>query len=156
LVFFLVAALVTGRPLHIAFSALALAATLVASAATWHGAPVAAASLRDYVTLTKPRIMSLLLLTGACGMVVGARGWPATWTFGATLVGLALACGGASALNHVLDRDLDRRMRRTARRPVAAARVSPTRALEFGLALSAVSFVLLASLVNVLTAVLAL
>jgi protoheme IX farnesyltransferase len=73
------------------------------------------------------------------------------------MVGLALACGGASALNHVLDRDLDRLMgTRTERRPVAAGRVPPERALEFGLVLSALSFVLLASAVNVLTATLAL
>jgi protoheme IX farnesyltransferase len=72
------------------------------------------------------------------------------------MAGLALACGGASALNHVLDRDIDRHMQRTDRRPVAADRIAPTRALEFGLALSALSFVLLASLVNVLTALLAL
>jgi heme o synthase len=183
---FVVAALVVGRPLHIAFAALALAAALVATAATfrgceiswgnlpvpadplhwsadadkplrgWRGERVPAAAVRDYVTLTKPRIMTLLLLTGACGMIVGAAGWPSSWLFFVTMAGLALACGGASALNHVLDRDLDRRMRRTDRRPVAAERVPPTRALEFGLALSALSFVLLASLVNVLTAVLAL
>jgi protoheme IX farnesyltransferase len=73
------------------------------------------------------------------------------------MLGLALACGGASALNHYLDRDIDRLMgSRTERRPVAAGRVAPERALEFGLALSALSFVLLASAVNVLTAVLAL
>ncbi len=154
--FFLAAALVTGRPLHIAFAALALAAALVATATTLRGEPVAAAPWSDYVTLTKPRIMSLLVLTGACGMIVGARGFPSAGLFAETMVGLALACGGASALNHVLDRDLDRHMRRTDRRPVAAERVAPTRALEFGLALSALSFVLLASLVNVLTAVLAL
>jgi protoheme IX farnesyltransferase len=153
---FVSAALVTGRPLHIAFAALALAATLVVTAATLRGEPVEAAPWRDYVTLTKPRIMSLLLVTGACGMIVGARGFPPAWLFGATMVGLALACGGASALNHVLDRDIDQHMSRTDRRPVATDRVSPTRALEFGLALSALSFVLLASLVNVLTAVLAL
>ena len=153
---FVAAALVTGRPLHIAFASLALAAALVATAATFRGEAVPAAPWRDYVTLTKPRIMSLLLLTGACGMIVGARGFPSPWLFVATMAGLALACGGASALNHVLDRDLDRHMRRTDRRPVAAARVAPTRALEFGLALSALSFVLLASLVNVLAAVLAL
>src|SRR5436189_3100219 len=141
---FVAAALVTGRPLHIAFAALALAAALVATAATFRGEAVPAAPWRDYVTLTKPRIMSLLLLTGACGMIVGARGFPPAWLFLATMTGLALACGGASALNHVLDRDLDRHMRRTDRRPVAAARVAPTRALEFGLALSALPFVLLA------------
>ncbi|MDQ4019504.1 MAG: heme o synthase, partial [Actinomycetota bacterium] len=73
------------------------------------------------------------------------------------VVGLALACGGASALNHVLDRDIDKLMgNRTRSRPVAAGRIMPARALEFGLALSAFSFVLLASLVNVLAAVLAL
>jgi protoheme IX farnesyltransferase len=73
------------------------------------------------------------------------------------MTGLALACGGASALNHLLDRDIDPLMgERTKERPVASGRVAPSRALEFGLALSAFSFVLLASTVNVLTAVLAL
>ena len=72
------------------------------------------------------------------------------------MVGLALACGGASALNHVIDRDIDTHMSRTDSRPVAAQRVPPQRALEFGLTLSALSFVLLASTVNVLTALLAL
>jgi len=153
---FIAAALAVGRPLHIAFAALALAAALIATAATLRGEPVPSAPWRDYVTLTKPRIMSLLLLTGACGMIVGAGGFPSAWLFAVTMTGLALACGGASALNHVLDRDIDRHMRRTDRRPVAADRVAPTRALEFGLALSALSFVLLASLVNVLTALLAL
>jgi protoheme IX farnesyltransferase len=109
------------------------------------------------VTLTKPRIMSLLLVTGACGMVVGARGWPGTVSFAVCMTGLALACGGASALNHVIDRDIDKLMGpRTASRPVASGRLTAPRALEFGLALSACSFVLLASASNLLTAVLAL
>jgi protoheme IX farnesyltransferase len=90
-------------------------------------------------------------------MIVGARGWPGTEIAVAATAGLALACGGASALNHVLDRDIDPLMgSRTSTRPVASGRVTPGRALEFGLALSAFSFVLLASTVNVLTAVLAL
>ena len=127
---FVAAALVVGRPLHIAFAALALAAALVATAATLRGEPVPAASLRDYVTLTKPRIMSLLLITGASGMIVGARGFPSAWLFAVAMTGLALACGGASALNHVLDRDIDRHMRRTDRRPVAADRVVPTRVVR--------------------------
>jgi heme o synthase len=156
LVAFLAAALVTPRPAHLALAGLSLAAALVAAAQTFRGEPVAPASWKDYVTLTKPRIMTLLLLTGAAGMFVGAHGVPPLGTFAVTMAGLALACGGASALNHVLDRDLDRLMRRTGHRPVAEERVSPVRALEFGLALSAFSFVLLASLVNVLTAVLAL
>jgi protoheme IX farnesyltransferase len=90
-------------------------------------------------------------------MFVGARGVPPLGSFAAMLFGLALACGGASALNHVLDADIDKVMgKRTANRPVAAGRIEPGRALEFGLALSAFSFVLLASTVNVLTAALAL
>jgi len=115
-----------------------------------------AAGWRDYLTLTKPRIMTLLLLTGLCGMLAGARGLPDLWLLTATMAGLALACGGASALNHVLDADIDRLMgKRTRSRPVAAGRVPASYALEFGLALSALSFVLLAGVVNVLTAVLA-
>jgi protoheme IX farnesyltransferase len=99
--------------------------------------------------------MVLLLLTAAGGMFVGAGGVPSAGLLAATLGGLALACGGASALNHVLDRDIDVHMRRTDRRPVAAGRVTPERALEFGVALSALSFVVLASFVNVLAALLA-
>jgi heme o synthase len=153
---FLLAALVTPRPAHLALAGLSLAAALWAAVETFRGEPVAAASWRDYVILTKPRIMTLLLLTGVAGMFVGARGVPALGDLAVMTVGLALACGGASALNHVLDRDLDRLMRRTGHRPVAEERVTPARALEFGLALMAFSFVLLASLVNVLTAALAL
>ncbi len=145
------------RPLHVTLAALALAACLIATAGLFRGERAPRASVRDYLTLTKPRIMSLLLLTGAAGMFAGAGGVPDLGDFAATMVGLALACGGASALNHVLDRDIDRLMGpRTRSRPVAADRVPPSRALEFGLALSALSFVLLASAVNVLTALLAL
>jgi protoheme IX farnesyltransferase len=156
LVSFLAAALLTSRPVHLAVAGLALAFSIALLAASFRGEAVARASVRDYVTLTKPRIMTLLLLTGAAGMVAGARGFPGATLVVVTITGLALACGGASALNHVLDRDIDRLMPRTGSRPVAGERVTPTRALEFGLALSAFSFVLLASLVNVLTAVLAL
>ncbi|TML94692.1 MAG: protoheme IX farnesyltransferase [Actinobacteria bacterium] len=138
-------------------AAAAFAATLVATAATLRHGTVPRAAWRDYVTLTKPRIMSLLLLTGLCGMFVGARGIPPLWLLAVTMLGLALACGGASALNNVLDRDIDRLMGpRTRARPLAAERLPTSRALEFGLALSAFSFVLLASAVNVLTATLAL
>ena len=151
------AALVTTEPFHVALAAAALAAAAVAAAQCFRGEAVAGGPWRDYVTLTKPRIMSLLLVTGAAGMFVGAQGAPGGWSFLAAMTGLALACGGASALNHVLDADIDRLMgTRTEQRPVAAGRVPPARALEFGLALSALSFVLLASTVNVLTAVLAL
>jgi protoheme IX farnesyltransferase len=154
---FTAAAALPAREAHVVLAALALAALLLVAAQSLRGEPVPWGSWRDYVTLTKPRIMSLLLVTGFCGMIAGARGWPGTGTAVAATAGLALACGGASALNHVLDRDIDPLMgERTRRRPVASGRVAPSRALEFGLALSAFSFVLLASAVNVLTAVLAL
>jgi heme o synthase len=142
--------------LHVGVACLALAAAVTGTAATMRGVAVPAAPWRDYVTLTKPRVMSLLLLTGACGMFAGGRAVPSLVRFLVTILGLALACGGASALNHLLDRDIDQQMRRTAGRPVASGRVAPPRALEFGLALSACSFVLLSSLVNPLTAALAL
>jgi protoheme IX farnesyltransferase len=154
---FAAAAAVRGPGGHAALAGAALAALLVVSVQCFRGERVPWGTWRDYVTLTKPRIMSLLLVTGFCGMIAGAGGWPGTTIAIAATVGLALACGGASALNHVLDRDIDPLMgERTRQRPVASGRVTPSRALEFGLALSALSFVLLASTVNVLTAVLAL
>jgi heme o synthase len=153
------AAALAGAPagVHVALGGLALAAAAVAAAAAFRGgAQAPRGSWRDYITLTKPRIMVLLLVTAAGGMAVGAEGVPSVGLALATLGGLALACGGASALNHLLDRDIDRRMRRTAGRPVASGRVPPERALEFGLALLAFSFVVLAGFVNVLAALLAL
>jgi protoheme IX farnesyltransferase len=151
------AALVTAEGIHLALAATAFAATVVLTALVHRGKRPAFGSWRDYATLTKPRIMSLLLLTGFCGLVAGAGGLPSWDVTVATMIGLALACGGASALNHVLDRDIDRLMgTRTRARPVAAERISPTHALEFGLALSALSFTILAAGVNVLTATLAL
>ena len=113
--------------------------------------------LRDYVTLTKPRIMSLLLLTSVCAMVAAAGGSPALAPLVALIVGGALACGGASALNHVLDRDIDRLMGpRTASRPVAAGRVPAAHAVVFGLTLSAVAFAILAVFANLTAAALSL
>ena len=157
LVLFGIAALVTAPILHVALAAVAFAASLVLAAATYRGEPAPRTSWRDYVTLTKPRIMSLLLITGLCAMFVGSQGAPRLSLALVTMTGLALACGGASALNHVLDRDIDKLMgTRTRARPLAAERMPASRALEFGLTLSAFSFVLLASLVNVLAAVLAL
>jgi heme o synthase len=152
-----VAALVTTPGAHLALAALAFAATVAVTALVHRPGRVPLGPWRDYVTLTKPRIMTLLLLTGFCGMVAGARGFPRWDVAVGAMVGLALACGGASAINHVLDRDIDRLMgERTRGRPVASERVPPGYALEFGLALSAASFALLASTVNVLTASLAL
>ncbi|MGH2857199.1 MAG: heme o synthase [Solirubrobacteraceae bacterium] len=142
-----------------ALPAEALAAEALAPDAVVRARPRPAwrATLADYVTLTKPRIMSLLVLTAVCAMFAAAGGSPGSVQLVALVIGGALACGGASALNHVLDRDIDQLMGpRTASRPVAAGRVSPRRAVAFGLGLSALSFVLLTVLANLLAAVLAL
>jgi heme o synthase len=156
LVCFGLAALLIGRDVHLVFASLSLAAAAWVAAASFRGS-ADQGPWRDYVTLTKPRIMSLLLLTGGAATFVGAGGLPSLGGFGATMLGLALACGGASALNHYLDRDIDQLMgSRTEGRPVASGRVPAARAFEFGLALSAFSFVLLDSLVNLPTALLAL
>ena len=152
-----VAALITVPGWHLAAAAVAFASTVVLTALAFRGSAPVVGSWRDYVALTKPRIMTLLLLTGVCGMFVGAGGVPPLGSLAALVAGLALACGGASALNHVLDRDIDSLMgERTKARPVTSGRVPVAYALEFGLMLSALSFVLLAGVVNVLAATLAL
>jgi protoheme IX farnesyltransferase len=152
------AALTGGQPTaHLVLAGLALAATLVVAAATFRGTPMPSGPWRDYLALTEPRIMSLLLVTGFFAMLAGERGLPPLATVVALVGGLGLACGGASALNHVLDRDIDRLMgKRTADRPVASGRVPASHALEFGLSLNAFSFTLLATLANLLAAALAL
>jgi len=119
--------------------------------------PAWPAVARDYATLTKPRIMSLLVLTSVCAMLAAAGGKPRPLALLALIVGGALACGGASALNHVLDRDIDRLMGpRTATRPVAAGRIAPGHAVAFGLVLSAIAFGILATFDNLLAAALSL
>ena len=112
--------------------------------------------LADYVALTKPRIVSALLATAMGGMVAAARGLPDASIAAAVLVGGALAAGGAHALNHYLERDIDALMGRTSRRPVAAGRVAPQRALVFGVLLNAAAFAMLASMANTLSAALTL
>jgi protoheme IX farnesyltransferase len=158
LALFGLAALLTSPGVHLAVASLAFGASALLAAQTARApSPATPGDLRDYVTLTKPRVMSLLLLTGGAAAFVGASGVPAWGVFAVTMLGLALACGGAAALNHYLDRDIDQLMgERTARRPVAAGRIAPSLALEFGIALSAISFVLLDALVNLPTALLAL
>ena len=157
LVLFGLAALLTAPGIHLAVASLAFGAAVFLGAQTWRAPSAAHAELRDYVTLTKPRVMSLLLLTGGAAAFVGASGVPPWNVFTVTMIGLALACGGAAALNHYLDRDIDKLMgERTAKRPVASGRIAPALALEFGIALSAISFVLLDALVNLPTAMLAL
>jgi heme o synthase len=109
-----------------------------------------------YVALTKPRIIELLLVTTLPTMIVAQRGLPPVWLMAATLAGGALAAGGANAINMVVDRDIDRLMKRTKNRPLVIGAVTPTAALVFALALEAAAFVELWSAVNLLSAVLAL
>ena len=113
------------------------------------------AVIGDYVALTKPRVMSLLLVTAFGGMVLAAEGLPGAGLIATVIIGGALASGGASALNHWLDRDIDRKMGRTASRPVASERVSGRQALVFGLVLNVLAFALLLWGANLLAASLA-
>jgi protoheme IX farnesyltransferase len=108
----------------------------------------------DYVTLTKPKVQSLLLLTTVAAMYIA--GDPSVTLVALTCLGGYLSAGGAGAVNHWYDRDIDARMARTADRPVPSGRVAPGRALSFGIALAVLSFVELALCVNLLAACLAL
>ncbi len=114
--------------------------------------PSAGAVARDFLALTKPKIISLLLVTAAGGMFLAAQGVPSLTQLAMVWLGGALASGGANAVNHFLDRDIDRDMRRTQGRPVAGERVAPHYALAFGIALNVAAFALLATLVNWLAA----
>ena len=119
----------------------------------WHGARTV---LTDYVSLTKPRIMLLLLITELGAMISAARGWPGTSLTLAALAGGALSAGGAAAVNCWFDRDIDAVMARTCTRPVPSGRIQPASALTFGVALSALGCILLALATNLLAATLAL
>jgi protoheme IX farnesyltransferase len=110
--------------------------------------------LRDYLTLTKPKVQSLLLFTTITTMYVA--GDPSIGLVFLTCIGGALSAGGAGAINHAFDRDIDRTMARTADRPVASGRVSAASATAFGIGLGAASFLLLALTVNPLAAALSL
>jgi protoheme IX farnesyltransferase len=116
---------------------------------------VSARSLaRDYFEMTKPKVQSLLLFTTVTTMYVA--GSPSLGRVALTCLGGALSAGGAGAVNHAVDRDIDRVMKRTADRPVASGRVSPEAATAFGVALGLASFALLGLAVNLLAASLAL
>ena len=108
----------------------------------------------DYFDLTKPKVQSLLLLTTVTTMEVA--GDPSVGRVALTCLGGYLAAGGAGAVNHYWDRDIDARMERTAGRPVPSGRVSPRAALTFGFGLAAASFLLMTLTLNVLAASLAL
>ncbi|MCE2954105.1 heme o synthase [Gemmatimonas sp.] len=109
---------------------------------------------RDLVALTKPRIISLLLVTTAAPMY--AAGSPSLWTVLLVMVGGYLMAGGANAVNMYIDRDIDDVMARTRLRPIPSGRMSPTQVLAFGVFCATLATWMLAHFVNVLTAGLAL
>ena len=121
-----------------------------------HAWPLAGARqvVGDYVELTKPKVQSLLLLTTITTMYVA--GDPSLSLVALTCLGGSLSAGGAGAVNHWFDRDIDAQMARTANRPVPAGRIAPAAALWFGIVLAALSFAELSLAVNVLSATLAL
>jgi protoheme IX farnesyltransferase len=111
--------------------------------------------MRDYISLTKPRIISLLLLTTVATMFVADPSGPALSTILWTMLGGYLAAGGAGAINHYIDRNRDSQNRRTSNRPLADGRIKPVNGLIFGIALGAISFLQLWLTVNFLSAALA-
>ena len=111
---------------------------------------------RDLLSITKPIIVVLLLVTTYSGMVVGAKALPSLQLAFWTLVGGALAAGGSGAVNQYIDRESDKRMTRTSKRPIAAGRMTPAEGLAFGLSLLLAAFYVLATFVNLLAALLAL
>ena len=111
---------------------------------------------RDFFALSKPLIVGLLLITTYGGLVIGAKEWPSFSLTFWTLIGGALAAGGSSALNQYIDRELDKNMQRTAKRPLADSRLADAEGLSFGLGLSLISYYILACFVNGLAALLSL
>lgn len=112
--------------------------------------------LKDFIALSKPLIVGLLLITTYGGLVIGGKAWPSFSLTLWTLIGGALAAGGSSALNQYIDRELDKNMQRTAKRPLADGRLTDAEGLAFGLGLSLTSYYLLACFVNGLAALLSL
>ncbi|HEY9289580.1 MAG TPA: heme o synthase [Candidatus Dormibacteraeota bacterium] len=159
------------RALHLALAAAVWAGTVVLAAVASRLPPaeelvpagqLTRASRRpardvvlDYVSLAKPRVIPLLLITALGAMMMAQRGWPGTMLVLLTLLGGTLAAAGAGAINCWIDRDLDRAMLRTRRRPLPDGRVAPASALAFGIGLGVAAFLLLAFFVNVLAATLA-
>ena len=108
--------------------------------------------VRDLITLTKPRIISLLLVTTVCAMFAAERGVPGGWLIVWTMVGGYLSAGGANTINQFVDRDIDAVMGRTDRRPIVAGRISARAALAFGVVLVVASVLVLGFLTTWLAA----
>ena len=114
--------------------------------------------IKGYIALTKPKIIILLLITAIGGLFLAAEGFPDIWISLVVLIGGSLGAGGANAINHYLDRDIDEKMGRTKERPIVLGQVNPTAALIFGVLLNILAFVVLwqgANLISGLLTILA-
>jgi heme o synthase len=111
---------------------------------------------KDFFILSKPLIVALLLVTTYSGLVAGSKAWPPASLAFWTLFGGTLAAAGSSALNQYIDRELDKNMQRTAKRPLADGRLTAAEGLSYGLALCLASYYVMAGFVNLLAALLSL
>jgi len=145
-------------PILAAGAAAAGAAAAGASAATSGAAGVAGlaasvpATWRDYLELTKPRVVALIVLTAVIGTLLAAPGLPPLDALVFGNLGIALAAASAATINHLLDRRIDARMARTRKRPLPQGHLAPRQALGFALLLGVASMVILVAFVNLLTA----
>ena len=112
--------------------------------------------IKDYTTLTKPKVNLLLVLTALSAIFLASDGIPSLQVLIAVIVGGTLASGGAGAINHSIDKDIDEQMKRTSKRPVAGERISRLNALIFGISLTVLSFIILFLFTNLLAALMAL
>ena len=111
--------------------------------------------IKDYTTLTKPKVNLLLVITALSAIFLASENLPSIQVLIAVIVGGTFASGGAGAINHSIDKDIDNTMKRTSKRPVAGERISKLNALIFGILLNVASFAILSVLTNVLAAVMA-
>jgi protoheme IX farnesyltransferase len=162
------------QTLHVAGASAVWSMVVVLMAMTWHvrrpelvgrvvtdgtretasaSAPISTReAIGAYFTLTKPRVIVLLLITTLAAMLMAHRGLPPLGLIVFTLLGGALAAGGAGAINHYLDRDVDEFMGRTSKRPIPSGAVPPLNGLFFGICLGIISFTFMVAFVNVLSA----
>jgi len=110
----------------------------------------------DFLALNKPIVVLLLLATTLGGMVMGSKGFPSAKIVLVTMIAGGLAAGGSGAVNQFLDKDLDEKMTRTAKRPIPAGRLTPAEGLAYGIGALLVSFYLMAGYVNMISALLTL
>ena len=111
--------------------------------------------IRDYTTLTKPKVNLLLVITALSAIFLASDNFPSIQVLIAVIIGGTLASGGAGAINHSIDKEIDNTMKRTSKRPVAGERISRFNALLFGIVLNLASFLILTYLTNMLAAIMA-